>query len=142
MSVAVADKVKEWYTVKGAAEYLGVSEPTVFRWMKIGTLSFFKVGGATRFSEEGLKAVIEKRTGTAEAEAAAGRCASCGHAELIGGRLRGAGLVYFQPDTTRFWVLDDSFIGTEARMCPACGYIQVHGEVGKLARLVGADRNE
>ncbi len=39
---------KKWFSVKEAAAYLGKSEPTIFRWMKDGTLSFYKVGRATR----------------------------------------------------------------------------------------------
>ena len=65
-------KVRRWYTVQEAAEYLGVSQPTIFRWMKDGQLSFYKIGGSTRFVREGLDAVIEKTTGSKEAEGAAG----------------------------------------------------------------------
>ena len=80
-----------WYSVREAAEYLGVSEPTIFRWMKDGQLSFFKIGGSTRFSKEVLDSVIEKSTGRKEAEASAGRCAACGHNILVEGVVRGAG---------------------------------------------------
>ncbi len=124
-----------WYSVREAAGYLGVSEPTIFRWMKDGLLSFFKIGGSTRFSQEGLDAVIEKTTGRKEAEAAAGRCAVCGHSVLIEGRLRGAGRLYFQPAKTRFWAFEESMVPTQARVCPACGYIQLSADTGKLTRL-------
>src|SRR5689334_18797737 len=93
----------EWFSVRDAAEYLGVSQPTIFRWMKDGLLSFYKVGGATRFSREGLDAVVEKTTGRKEAEAASGRCASCGHTMLVPGRLQGTGRLYFRPEKTKFW---------------------------------------
>ena len=63
---------ESWFSIPEAAEYLGVSRPTLFRWMKNGLVSFYKVGGSTRFSKEGLDAVIEKTTGQKEAEAAAG----------------------------------------------------------------------
>ena len=43
-----------WMNVKQAANYLGVSEPTIFRWMRDGTVSFFKLGGSTRFKSENL----------------------------------------------------------------------------------------
>ena len=125
----------EWYTVAEAAEYLQVSQPTIFRWMKDATLSFYKVGGKTRFSKQGLDAVIEKTTGRKEADAARGRCASCGHSTLLAGRLRGAGLLYFAPERTKFWVFDHSFVPTTARVCPACGYIQLHADAEKLGRL-------
>ena len=126
---------KDWYSVKEAAEYLGVSKPTIFRWMRDGLLSFYKVGGSTRVSPEGLAAVIEKTTGTKEAEAAPRRCASCGHGIMVQGRLRGTGRLYFKPDHTRFWTLADSMVGTRAGACAACGFIQLHADVEKLATL-------
>ena len=126
---------KEWYSVREAAEYLGVSEPTIYRWMKDQVLSFYKVGGSTRFSREGLDAVIEKTTGRKEAESAAGRCASCGHGVLIDGRLQGTGRLYFRPDKTKFWVFADSMVGLRARVCAACGFIQMHADTSKLTRL-------
>ena len=130
-----AAETKDWYTVAEAAEYLQVSQPTIFRWMKDSVLSFYKVGGKTRFSRAGLDAVIEKTTGRKEAEATQGRCASCGHTTLLAGRLQGAGKLYFKPDKTKFWVFDHSLVPTAARVCPACGYIQLYAETGKLGRL-------
>ncbi len=126
---------ERWYTVRGAAEYLGVSQPTIFRWMKEGTLSFYKMGGSTRFSREGLDAVIEKTVGSKEAEAAQGRCASCGHGILVGGRLQGTGRLYFRPDKTKFWVLADSMVNVSARVCAACGFVQLHADTAKLGKL-------
>ena len=135
-------EVKEWYTVAEAAEYLQVSQPTIFRWMKDATLSFYKVGGKTRFSREGLDAVIEKTTGRKEAQAAQGRCASCGHTTLLAGRLQGAGKLYFKADKTKFWVFDHSLVPTNARVCPACGYLQLYADTDKLGRLRPDDEKE
>lgn len=126
---------KRWYTVRDAAGYLGVSEPTIFRWMKESLLSFYKIGGSTRFTREGLDAVVEKTTGRKEAEASAGRCAACGHNVLLEGRLQGAGKLYFKPQKTRFWVFEESLVPTRARVCAACGYIQLHADSEKLGRL-------
>jgi excisionase family DNA binding protein len=126
----------KWYSIRDAAEYLGVSQPTIFRWMKDGLLSFYKVGGSTRFSKDSLDVVIEKTTGRKEAEAAAGRCASCGHGVLIDGRVQGTGRLYFKPDKTRFWTFEESLVPTRARMCAACGYLQVHADTSKLSRLL------
>ena len=130
---------RQWYSVAEAAKYLGISEPTVFRWMKEGLLSFYKVGGSTRFSQEGLDAVVEKTTGRKEAEAAAGRCASCGHGVLIEGRLQGTGKLYFKPLKTKFWTFEESLVETKARVCAACGYVQMHADTGKLNRLKPGD---
>ncbi len=125
----------QWFSVRDAAKYLGVSQPTIFRWMKEGTLSFYKVGGSTRFSQEGLDAIIEKTTGLKEAEIAASRCAACGHSVLVAGRLRGAGRLYFRPDKPSFWTLTEAMVPTEARVCTACGYIQLHADTEKLKKL-------
>jgi len=131
----VASEEKKWYSIRDAAAYLGVSEPTIYRWMKDQTLSFYKIGGSTRFSREGLDAVIEKTTGRKEAEASAGRCASCGHGILIDGRMQGTGRLYFRPDRTKFWVFADSMVGLRARVCAACGFVQIHADTSKLTRL-------
>jgi excisionase family DNA binding protein len=134
-----AQEPKRWFTVPEAAEYLGVSEPTIFRWMKDGQLSFYKIGGSTRFTREGLDAVIEKTTGAKEAEAAAGRCAVCGHGVLVEGRLRGAGRLYFQPDKTKFWTFHESMVPTRARVCAACGAMQLRADTSKLRSLLPKD---
>ena len=130
-----AAEEKQWYSIREAAEYLSVSEPTIYRWMKDQTLSFYKIGSSTRFSQEGLDAVIEKTTGRKEAEATAGRCASCGHGILIDGRMQGTGRLYFKPDKTKFWVFADSMVGLRAKVCAACGFVQVHADTSKLTRL-------
>lgn len=130
---------ERWFTVREAAEYLGISQPTVFRWMKDGLLSFYKIGGSTRFSRESLDAVVEKTTGSKEAEAAAGRCASCGHSMLVQGRVQGTGRLYFRPDKTKFWTFEESLVPLRARVCSACGHVQMHAETDKLNRLLPGD---
>jgi excisionase family DNA binding protein len=125
----------EWYTVETAAAYLGVSQPTIFRWMKQGLLSFYKVGAATRFTKEGLDAVVQKTTGLREAEAAVSRCAVCGHSVMIEGRLQGTGNLYFRPARPKFWVMVEAMVPTKCRVCAACGYIQIHADIEKLEKL-------
>ncbi len=129
------DTPNRWYTIKEAADYLGVSQPTIFRWMKEGTLSFYKIGGATRFSQEGLDAIIEKNTGEKEAEQAAGRCVACGHNILVDGRVQATGKLYFKPANSSFWVLHEAMVPTRARACPACGYVHFYIEPKKLKDL-------
>lgn len=126
---------RDWLSIREAAEHLGVSQPTIFRWMKQGTLSFYKVGGSTRFSRESLDLFIEKTTGSREAEATAGRCAACGHEMLVDGRIRSTGKIYFQPEKSRFWTLSDSMVGMHAKACTACGFIQLYADTDKLRRL-------
>ncbi len=124
-----------WYSIQEAADYLGISQPTIFRWMKQGTLSFYKVGASTRFSKEGLDAVVEKTTGQKEAEAVASRCAACGHSVMIDGKLQGTGNLHFRPKKSKFWVFAEALVPTRSRVCAACGYIQLNADVSKLKRL-------
>jgi ribosomal protein S27AE len=62
-------------------------------------------------------------------------CPVCRHTELVEGRVRGGGLVYFVPKKTKFWTLKDSFVETDARMCTRCGAIAWFGNTAKLATL-------
>lgn len=125
----------KWFTIKEAADYLGVSQPTLFRWMKEGTLSFYKIGGATRFSQEGLDAIIEKSTGEKEAAQAASRCLMCGHSILVDGRVQATGKLYFKPAKSGFWVLYEAMVPTKARACPACGYVHFYVDPQKIREL-------
>lgn len=126
----------DWLSTKDAASYLEISEPTLFRWMKEGLVSFYKVGRATRFKRASLDAVIEKRTGSKEAEAARKRCAACGHAVLVDGRIQGTGRLYFRPLKTRFWTFQEAMVPTIAHVCTSCGYVQLHVETEKLHKLL------
>ena len=126
---------KKWYSIKEATEYLEVSQPTIFRWMKEGILSYYKIGGATRFSKEGLDSIIEKTTGVKEAEHAAGRCVACGHTILVDGRVQTTGKLYFKPAKSSFWVFHEALVPTQAKACPACGYIQFYIEPERLKKL-------
>lgn len=128
-------ETKDWFSIKEAADYLGISQPTIFRWMRQGTLSFYKIGGSTRFSKEGLDAVVEKTTGQKEAEIVASKCAACGHSILVDGQLQGTGRLYFRPDKAKFWVLSEGLVPTRSRVCAACGYIQIHADTSKLKQL-------
>jgi excisionase family DNA binding protein len=133
---------REWFTIPEAAEYLGVSEPTIYRWMRDGILSFYKVGGSTRFTEEGLEALIEKTTGRKEAEAAKGRCAACAHGVMVEGRVQGTGRLYFKPAHTKFWVLEESLVPIKAQVCTACGYVQMNADTARLGRLLRDEDKE
>ena len=45
------------------------------------------------------------------------------------------GAVYFKPDKARFWVLSDSLAETRAKVCAACGHVQIHADIAKLRKL-------
>ncbi len=127
---------RDWLSIPEAAEYLGISQPTLFRWMKQGTVTYYKVGGSTRFSRTSLDMVVQKRTGQREARLVVERCACCGHSELIEGKIQGTGGLYFRPAKTKFWVLSEGMVPTHCHVCKACGYVQLHADVEKLRRLV------
>ena len=126
----------EWLTTKEGAEYLKVSEQTIFRWMRSGRLSFFKLGNATRFRRSHLDMVAQKVTSDSEAEMASSRCVVCGHSRLVEGRLRSTGRLYFQLDRSRFFVLAENATPVRARTCPVCGHVQLFADTDKLNRLL------
>lgn len=125
-----------WFTIKEAAEYLGISQPTLFRWMKDGQITFYKVGGATRFTRAGLDSVIEKNTGKKEARGIREKCLCCGHSELVEGHIQGNSRTYFRPVRTRFWTLFEAMVPINAKVCTACGHVQLHADTEKLIRLL------
>ncbi len=126
----------EWLSIAEAAEYLAVSEPTIYRWMRDGKLSFYKVGDSTRFKRENLDMVVEKHVGSHEAEFHNTRCAACGHTGLVPGRVQSTGRVYFRPNHTRFLTLHQSAVPTEARVCPRCGFVQMFADTERLDNIL------
>jgi excisionase family DNA binding protein len=129
-------EMQSWLNTKEAAEYLGVSEPTIFRWMRDGALSFFKVGGATRFKRENLDMVARKVTGKEEGKQKSMRCAVCGHGFLLQGDVRSTGKIYFMPKKTKFFVFSESVVNVAALACPVCGHVQMIADTEKLAKLM------
>jgi excisionase family DNA binding protein len=128
-------KKNDWYSIREAAEYLDVGEPTLYRWMREGKITYRKVGDSTRFWQEDLDSVMEVFHSAKDIDKAREVCPICRHDELVEGRVRGAGLVYFVPKKTRFWTLKDSFVETTARMCTRCGAITWFGDTQKLGKL-------
>ena len=126
---------KKWYSIGEAAEYLDVGEPTLYRWMRDGKITFRKVGDSTRFWQEDLDAVMQVFPSGKAQEKEREVCPACRHDELVEGKVRGTGLVYFVPQKTKFWTLKDSFVETTARMCTRCGSISWFGNTAKLAAL-------
>jgi excisionase family DNA binding protein len=127
-------KIK-WYSIREAAEYLDVAEPTLFRWMRDGKITFRKVGDSTRFWQEDLDSVMQVSYSTRDVDKAREVCPVCRHTELVEGAVQGTGLVYFVPKKTKFWTLKSSFVGTNGRMCTRCGAIAWYGDTAKLAKL-------
>jgi excisionase family DNA binding protein len=126
---------RKWYSIREAADYLDVGEPTVYRWMREGKITYRKVGDSTRFWQEDLDSVMEVFHSDKDIDNAREVCPVCRHTELVEGRVRGAGLVYFVPKKTKFWTLKDSFVETEVRMCTRCGALSWFGDTAKLTAL-------
>ena len=116
-STAESDSSKlqeKWLNMQEACEYLQVSEQTMFRWMRAGKVSFYKVGKATRFKAEDLDRVVEKVVSKGESEQAGRKCAVCGHARLVEGRAVSTGNLYFKPEKAKFWVWAECTVPTKA----------------------------
>jgi excisionase family DNA binding protein len=126
---------KKWYSIGEAAEYLDVGEPTLYRWMREGKITYRKVGDSTRFWQEDLDSVMQVFHSEKDLDKAREVCPVCRNGELVEGKVRGAGLVYFVPTKTKFWTLKDSFVDTKARMCTRCGAIAWNGDTVKLGTL-------
>jgi len=135
METTETPKKTKWYSIGEAAEYLDVGEPTLYRWMREGKITFRKVGDSTRFWQEDLDSVMQVFHSAKDVEKVRAVCPICRHDELVEGKVRGTGLVYFVPKKTKFWTLKDSFVDTSARMCTRCGAIAWFGDTGKLAKL-------
>jgi len=135
MEKAETPKKAKWFSIQEAAEYLDVGEPTLYRWMKEGKITFRKVGDSTRFWQEDLDSVMQVFHSAKDMDKTREVCPVCRHDELVEGKVRGAGLVYFVPKKTKFWTLKDSFVETTGRMCTRCGSISWFGDTAKLANL-------
>lgn len=134
----MADEIKKsaWYSIKEAAEYLEIGEPTLYRWMRDRKITFRKVGDSTRFLQEDLDAGSWKcSTRTAMRIQVKQVCPVCHGTELLPGRLRSTGLLYFQLKKSKFWTLADNSIKSEGMICKRCGAVTLFGDLKKLARL-------
>jgi len=83
---------KKWFSIKEAAEYLDVGEPTLYRWMRENKITYRKVGDSTRFWREDLDSVMEVFHSTRDLEKAREVCPVCRHDELVAGKVGRTGL--------------------------------------------------
>lgn len=126
----------QWFSIKEAAEYLSISEPTLYRWMQDGKITYRKVGDSTRFLKADLDAVVEVHPSEKELVKVELTCPACHHDAVVEGRLESTGRSYFVPKKTKFWTLKDSNVETRARMCERCGYVMLFGDTAKLGALI------
>lgn len=131
-----------WYSIKEAAEYLEVGEPTLYRWMRDQKITFRKIGDSTRFVQEDLDGMVQVFRSARDVGQVQEVCPACNQGELVEGHLQSTGLCYFRPKKTKFWTLKDANIGTRARMCARCGCIVLFGDTAKLAALKQANADQ
>lgn len=131
------DDQPRWYSIKEAAQYLDVGEPTLYRWMRDGRITFRKVGDSTRFWKEDLDAVMQVHPSARDADKVQRFCPVCHHDELVEGRVQSTGMNYFRPEKTKFWTLKSGDIETKAYMCLRCGAVSWFGDTGQLKKLRG-----
>src|SRR3989339_2096743 len=105
-----------WYTIREAAKYLSIGEPTLYRWMREGKITFRKVGDSTRFLREDLDSFVQIVPSARDVEKVVSICPVCHHNELVTGVYRTTGLNYFTPKKAKFWSLKDANIKASAKM--------------------------
>ena len=128
-------KGPQWFSIREAAEYLDIGEPTLYRWMRDGKITVRKVGDSTRFLQEDLDAVIKLIPADKDVNIVRELCPACQGTELVEGDIRSTGLVHFRPKKTKFWTLKDSSIPLAAKMCTRCGTVFFTGDLAKLNAL-------
>jgi excisionase family DNA binding protein len=126
---------EQWLSTNEACKYLNISEQTMFRWMKSGKVTYYKVGKSTRFKISDLDMMIEKVVGEEAAKTMSGRCAVCGNTIMVEGKISSTGNVYFKPEKTKFWVWAESTVPVFAKCCTSCGHIQLMADTEKLEKL-------
>lgn len=124
-----------WYSIKDAAQYLGVGEPTIYRWMRENRITYRKIGDSTRFVQEDLEAMVQVHPSEKDLAKVQDLCPMCHCDTMAPGRIQSTGLIYFRPHKTRFWTLLPADVNTSALMCPRCGYIALFGDTDKLNAL-------
>lgn len=134
----------EWISIREAAEYLDVGEPTIYRWMKDGKITFRKVGDSTRFLKADLDAVVQIFPSRKDESAVRELCPVCHHDDLVVGHVQSTGLNYFKPAQTKFWTLKTTNIDLQAKMCTRCGAVSWYGDTQKLLALrpSGSDKKD
>lgn len=70
--------MRRFYTYFTAAQLLGVSERTVFTWVRRGQLNAMRVGRTVRISEAAIREFVAKNQSRAGSDAAADNCSSQG----------------------------------------------------------------
>lgn len=131
---APAEKPR-WFTIREAADYLSIGEPTLYRWMRDGRITYRKIGDSTRFLQADLDEVVRVVHRQTALPGDGVLCPACGSGDLEEGIFRSTGMNYFQPQKTKFFTLHDSSVKVKAVMCAHCGAVFLHGDTAKLGKL-------
>ena len=126
----------KWYTIREAAKYLSIGEPTLYRWMRDDKITFRKIGDSTRFLREDLDSFVQVFPSEKDLEKVKKICPICHSTEVVKGVFRTTGFNYFKPAKSKFWKMKDSNIKTHAVMCLQCGVITHFGDVKKMNSLM------
>jgi len=128
----------QWFTIRDAANYLQIGEPTIYRWMRDGKITFRKIGDSTRFLQEDLDAVVTvHRSASGKAPTIdPSKCPVCSGEEMISGKCQSTGLLYFVPEKSKFWTIKSSTVPLRSKMCSGCGYIALNGDINHLHELM------
>ena len=126
-----------WFTIRDAASYLQIGEPTIYRWMRDGKITFRKIGDSTRFLQEDLDAVVTVHSSNdgIEGQSSTIKCASCASDKIVYGKCQSTGNLYFVPEKSKFWTMKPSTVPLLSTMCSACGLIAMRGDIGHLNEL-------
>ena len=126
----------QWFTIRDAATYLQIGEPTIYRWMRDGKITFRKIGDSTRFLQEDLDAVVTVHRSAAGKPTSSSKCAVCGGESLISGKCQSTGMLYFVPEKSKFWTIKPSTVPLQSTMCSECGHISLAGDIKHLNELM------
>jgi excisionase family DNA binding protein len=135
-------KETKWFTIKEAANYLSIGEPTLYRWMRDGKITYRKIGDSTRFLQEDLDSFVQVFPSKKDSEKVRKYCPICHSDETVEGVFRSTGLNYFKVSKAKFWTIKDSNIKTSAVMCTQCGAITHFGDFEKLNDLLPESEDE
>jgi excisionase family DNA binding protein len=125
-----------WFGVKEAAEYLDIGEPTLYRWMREGQITYRKVGDSTRFLKEDLDSAIKVFRCERDLQKVRGGCPVCKAEELVEGFVQSNGRLYFKLKEAKFWTLKENSVPTTARICRKCGAISFFGDLKAVEQLI------
>src|SRR5687768_2305714 len=142
MKEPIPPEKPHWFSIKEAAAYLDIGEPTLYRWMREGQITFRKVGDSTRFTKEDLDAVVKIFRSERELEKIRGSCPVCKADQLVEGFLQSTGRIYFKLKEAKFWTLKENSVPTSARLCRNCGAVTLFGELSAVEELIDAQQKE